>query len=240
MALGMEVFNSASQASVGTLDINLNTSGPNRIALIFVETDGATRRTVSSVTDTNSLTWAKYKSLDFDSEDPSGHKQRLEIWWAFAAVAQVANPVTVTLSGSANGIGLAVGAISGVPATRWAAPFDADPSLPVTATNPSATPADATVTFSTHDTEDAALLVWGAVITNQASAAPAGYSALIELAFNGASAVKQKLSVYGKVYNAQQTSISPSLGSLENWGLIAAAVGGTPIFPHGQAVSAGF
>lgn len=244
MALGAEVFNSSSVAGATASTINLNTSGVDRIALIFahvVSQNASARPTIVSVADANGHTWTKYTSLDFDSDNPTDVKQRLEIWWAYCATAQVADTVTVTASANCRGIGLAVGAISGVPATRFTGPFDADPTLPATATNPSATPAAASVTFSTHDAHTVGIIAWAAAITNaNVPDTPSGWTNQISLAFNGTGTVNQKLYIYTQVFSAQQVSIAPSLGSKVEWGMMAFGAGGDPIFPHAYANCAGF
>lgn len=243
MTLAVEVFNSASAAGSTTAAINCNTSGLNRIVLIFICLNSdvlpAARPTVSSVTATG-LTFAKYTSLNFDTASVDS-RCRLEVWWAFAAAQQTANPVTVTVSPSARGIGLGVGAVSNVPPTRWTLPFDADPSLPVTSTNPSDTLADAAHTWSSHDAQVVGFTVWGSATQNtNGTSTPAGYTLQIDLNFNGTSFIAQKLRVYAEVFNAQQVSTITDLGTCKDWGLISFAVGGNFIFPQGKALSVGW
>lgn len=244
MALGAEVFNSSSVAGATANTINLNTSGVDRIALIFVHLvsqNASARPTVVSVADANGHTWAKYTHLDYDSDNPTDVKQRTEIWWSYCATAQVADTVTVTASANCRGIGLGVGAISGVPATRYTSPFDADPSLPATNTNPSASGAAASLSLSTHDSQTVGIIIWNAAITNANTPAdPATWTPQIGFSFNGTGTVAQKMWVYTQVFNAQQTSLAVTLGSLKEFGMIGFAVGGTPIFPHQFVNCAGF
>lgn len=244
MALGMEVFNSSSVADASSSTINATTMGTNRIILVFVHTvskDGGVRPTVTSVSDANGLTWAKYTNYDFSSADPTNINQHMEVWWAYAAAQQTSNTITVSVSTAARGIGLGVGAISGVPAARYTAPFDADPSMPAKSQNPSETPADPTATFSTHDSHTVGLAVWGSARHNVNSpTTPSGWTSLISLSFNGQGSVAQKLFVYGIVYAAQQVSTTVDLGSVIDWGFIVGAAGGDPIFPHSQVNCPGF
>lgn len=238
MSQAFEVFNQAQAGDASSGTISLSTMGTSRIVLLFVHTDAATRRTVSSVSDTNGLTWALYKAYNFDSEDPTNHKQRLEVWWAYAAAQQTANTVTVTLSGSSAGPSLVIGAVTGVDPSRFTSPFDADASLPATQSNPSGTSTDATLTFSTHDSHDAVLSVFASNITNIPPTTPAGYTALATL--NYANSVRMILFVYGKVYTAQQVNTVVNMGSTKDWGIEIFAIGGDILFPHGQAAIAGF
>lgn len=238
MALAFEVFNSSSAAGVSSKTIALNTSGANRIALIFVllSDAGSGIPVVSSVSDANGLVWAKYSALSVVTET-----MRMEVWWAYAAAQQTANTVTVTSNVSSLGFGLGVGAISGVPATRFTAPFDADISLPATATNPSATPANASVTFSTHDDQTVGVATWISIgVNTNNTTTPAGWTILVDLNFNGTGAVAHKLRIFAQVYGAQQVSTVADFGSVVHWGLSLTAVGGNLIFPHQQVVSAGW
>lgn len=238
MALAYEVFNSSSAASVSSSTIALNTSGVNRIALIFVLLSdvGSGIPQVTSVSDANGLTWAKYTDFTVISETI-----RMEVWWAYAAAQQTANTVTVTSNVSSRGFGLGVGAISGVPATRFTTPFDADPSLPSTASNPSGTPANASVTFSTHDAQTVGLATWISIgVNTNNTTTPSGWTILIDLNFNGTGSVAHKLRVFAQVYSAQQVNTVADFGSVVHWGLSLDAVGGNFIFPHQQAISAGW
>lgn len=238
MSLGFETFNSSSANNTTTNTVALNTSGVNRIALIFacVSDIGSGIPHVTGISDANGLTWAKYSALDVTTDG-----FRIELWWAYAAAQQTANTVTVTTNVNARGLGLGVGAISGVPATRFATPFDADVSLPATATNPSGTPANASVTFSTHDNQTVGIAMWGANQTNtNNNTTPAGWTGVLDLDFNGTGSVAQKLRVWAQVYNAQQVGTVADFGSTVHWGLSLAAIGGNLIFPHQQAISVGW
>lgn len=245
MTVALEVFNDSSVAGASSHTINLNTSGVNRIAVLFVslcsQDSPAARPTVTGVSDANGLTWALYTSYNFDSSDPTNIKQRVEVWWAYAAAQQTANTVTVTVSPQSRGIGLGIGAVSGVPATRYTAPWDADPSLPVKASNPSAGSADTTQTFSTHDSNTAMFAIFGAAITTANDPdIPSGWTQYIDLSFLGTGTVRQKLYVMGKVFSSQQTNTTVDMGDKVEWGVIVAGVGGTPIFPHTHFPVAGF
>lgn len=240
MAQTFETFSqTAGTGGISSATVALNTSGINRILVLFVHTDAATRRSVTSVSGGSGLTWALYTAKDWDSEDTTNHKQRLEIWWAYAAAQQTSQTITVNLSGNSNGPDLAVGAITGVDPSRYTGPFDADPSEPAFASNPSSTFADAIVTFSTHDTHTAQICVYASdITTSNTPSTPSGYTQLVNL--NHADPTRMITFVYGKIYSAQQVNTSVDMGNTSDWGVLAFAIGGDTIFPHSQVNCAGF
>lgn len=241
MALGFEVFVQSFPAGDGTSNtISLSTSGTNRIALLFVNNVSVTtRRTVTSVTDANGLTWHLYQGLNYNTEDATIFG-RLEIWWAYCAAQQSANTVTVTISGTAHGPNLGIGSVSGVPPTRFTNPFDVDPSLPGTATNPSATAAAASFTFSTHDSADVSFAVLAGAVTTSASAtAPTGYTQLVAIN-NLVSFSRVTLYVFAKVLSAQQVGTFITMGNSVDNGTMTFAVGGDLVYPHMIASTPGF
>lgn len=238
MAQTFEVFNQDNGPDgVSSYSINCSTSGTDRIVVLFIHTDAATRRSVTGVSGA-SLTWAKYSHYDFDSSDPTNHKQRLEVWWAHAPTQLTSQSITATLDGNSNGPILAIGAIAGCPAARLSNPWDADPSLPFNASNPSGTPADAEVTFSTHDSHNANLFVFCCNINNVPPSTPAGWTVLHNLSYGGS--VRMILFTFGKITSAQQSGTTASGGSCVQYGIQAMSLGGDPIHPHSQASCVGF
>lgn len=243
MALAIEAF--ASQDHVGNLSsatVALNTLGTNRVVLLLVHTDGhsSVRRSVTGVSDTNGLTWALYTTQDWDSSDAT-HKQRMEVWWAFAAAQQTANTVTVTLSGASNGPDLVTGSIAGVDPSRFALPFDADVSLPQKINNPTSTQSSSSTTFSTHDAHTAVFNFYCAnlSVANQPSGTPAGWTSLASLTTSGTERLITY--VYGRVFSAQQVNTVVSPGALlADFGVIDFAIGGDTINPRSFGNCAGF
>lgn len=248
MSMGTEVWNVNSgpaDTDISSLTIPLSTSGTNRIAVLIVKTNNtSTHRAVSSVTSGGGLTWALYTAYDFNSSGTS--QQRIEVWWAYCAAQQTANTVTVTLAGSSGGIALAIGAVSGLPASRYTNPFDADPTLPGKTSNPSTSSADASQTFSTAADQQVVIAIWGSAITNigngtdSVSMSSQGFAQQGTVSTDGTAIISSKLEVYTKVNAVQQVSVTVNMGSTKNWGMVLVAVGGNIIFPHAYVNCGGF
>lgn len=242
MSLATETWVSVSGASVSSKAIALNNMGTNRIVVLAIHTvsdDSAAAKSVTGVADSNGLTWTRYTSFVFASSSTSVF-QRLEIWWAYAAAQQTSNTVTVTLSGTAWGVNLGIGNISGVATGRFALPWDTDGSLPATNSNPSSTPADGTYTFSTHDSHDVGYAVFASVISGDSPGAPSGWTKVIDETVSNGGVGFMQLQVYIQIFASQQIGTVVDFGSQRNFGFIGAAAGGDQIFPFQQCASVGF
>lgn len=241
MSLGTETWVGASATSTSSPSIALNNMGANRIVVLAIHTvnnDSAAAASVSSVTSPG-LTWAKYTSYAFASSDATVF-QRIEIWWAYAAVQQSSQTISVTLSRAAWGVNLGVGNISGVSSGRYSNPWDADPSLPAVNSNPSATGSVGQYNFSTHDSQDVGYVAWGSAISGDSPAAPAGWTKAIDITISNGGIAFMELQVYFQIFSAQQVNTNVNFGSQRNFGFIGAAVGGNQIFPYQQAICVGF
>lgn len=242
MSLATETWVSVSGASVSSKTIALNNMGTNRIVVLAIHTvsdDSAAAKSVSSVTDSNGLTWHKYTTFAFASSNVAVF-QRIEIWWTFAAAQQSSNTVTVTLSGTAWGVNVGIGNISGVASGRFALPWDTDASIPATNSNPSAVGADGQYTFSTHDAHDVGFAVVGSAISGDNPGAPTGWTKVIDEGISNGGIAFMFMEVYIQIFSTQQISTVVDFGSFRNFGFIGSALGGDQIFPHQQVTCVGF
>jgi hypothetical protein len=123
--------------SVPTNVALLTTSNANDILVAFIYNNRTSGQgsaiTVSSVTDNNTLTWAKApgSSFSFQSAAPGTPFIDVEIWWALAAAAQTNNTVTATFAATMDNAAIIVQAFTGC--GNLSAPWDVNGSLPATA-----------------------------------------------------------------------------------------------------------
>lgn len=213
----------------GTL--GYTTSAADEIIVLFVcsEPDtSAANRPVSTVTDTNGLTWTKRKALSFVAATPATYCD-LEIWWAHAPAATTGT-ITVTMSGTIDGMAMVYAAISGC--TNFTDPWNSNPSLPATSTNPGAA---ATPSLSVNTTGDAYVFgFWGSP-HNGSQTVGAGFTVLEGQTFNNPSEWIGNW-VEGAYFSTGQTGLAVAFGSsVDNWGFIVDALstaGGGAVTPH--------
>jgi hypothetical protein len=204
------------KASVTSLTVTLTTtSSPDVIYLIVAEE--LTGVTVSSVTDSKSLTWTARASA-------TSTKPELFTYWAVASSPLSSDTITVKMSGSGN-LDLFVFGISGADTSS---PFDPNAAVPASAHGSSTSPS---VLISTTGTDD--MLIGAlAAANNPTVTAGSGFTKVSANDNYPVAAAEYKL-----VSSAQSnTAVSYTLGTSENWNIIADAVvapGAIPDLPAG-------
>lgn len=173
--------NAASGSGVSTLNIGtrLNGGGGMTIAggdilLIHVGTsDPTSLKTVSSISDTASLSWAKRASSSMTGGQFSAHVGG-ELWWAYCASPQTGYTATIHLSAATDCVAASIIAVKGFSGTNYHSnPFDANGVLPVTATSTTTTVPGANVSTTSAATM---LIGAGALSANSVSGVGSGYT----------------------------------------------------------------
>jgi hypothetical protein len=215
-------------ASSGT--VAYQTIGADNIVILHSQsspnhTSGSVN--ITTVTDTNGLTWTKKTSLHIVPKGVSALTDNTqEIWWAHAASA-VSGTITVTFGATIDDGAFTTLSISGV--YDVTAPFDPNSSLPATASNVSTTGAGTTpsVTISTTAQSTLVLGFYGAPINH---GEPGGTNSLEPFVNqNNSGGVNYGYNYVGGIAcTSPQTSIPAAFGSsVADWGLIVLALNGT-------------
>lgn len=197
-----------------TASATLTTTGTSDLVYVVVGILNAGSQTVSSVSDTSSLSFARRSGVSY------GTNVRIETWYAAATSALSSDVVTVALSGPADAVVMAMG-VSGTDPTS---PFD--PALASPAYS-SGTGTAASASLTTSNPND---LIIGAVVAqnNPAISTGGGFTAVAAVGSPtnsiGASAESQAVTS-----TQTGTSVPFTLGASQNWVVIADAVmAGTP------------
>lgn len=197
----------------GTLGPSITTTETNTVIVVFVnaENGGSAAATVSTVSGL-SLTWTKKASY-------AASGVNVEIWYAVAA-ATVTGTVTITMSGTVDGVNSKVIAFSGVNTTT---PWDSNASLPATIGSGATT----SISTTTKRTYVLNLIGVGASYgTAYQYPAPSGLSTY--LSFNG----NQYVVNYPNWLIIHTATVTATLSSVA-WGCAAASS-----FPEAQLIVA--
>lgn len=202
-----------------TTPIQITTGGADRIIVIAINCeDPSTRHTVTSVT-SSGLTWARRSAFPY-----TGFRglSNMEVWWAYAAVTQVAQNVTVNLSGSPDRVVFDIFAVSGV--TDFGAPWDGNASLPATAEDHTGSSTAPVCTISTSSPHSIILAFLGRDSGGVVSGPDTGFTAngSIDAGFGF-----DKASLTGeyKVVSTIQTALAVGWGStISDWAMITDAL----------------
>lgn len=135
MAISLDgsVATGSNTGAAGTASATITTPSTNDILVLFYFNNSADHPTnISSITDSNSLTWTKHASANVTLTGATNNLTVLEIWWAFAAAAQASNTVVVhagqvTADPDDQGV-----IIQGFNGCNTSTPFDANASIPGT------------------------------------------------------------------------------------------------------------
>lgn len=131
MALTIDGTSSASGISVTSIPVTLTTGKTNDIiVLVICNRRGFVHTTVSGVSDTAGLTWAKRSSITLD-DAVSNFFMDFEIWWGASPRALSSDIITVTFGAAIIGSVLAFG----VNGASVSSPWDSNVSLPATASS---------------------------------------------------------------------------------------------------------
>lgn len=220
--------NSNSQLSGGTsASVPYTTTAAHQIIVLITGSENNSAvapATVSTVTDTNSLTWHKRKSQSFLSPSSPNTYDNTEMWWAHAPTA-VSGTINVTMSSAVDAGGMISLSFAGIPNT--AAPWDANASLPATVTNPTASAIAPSVTISTTSTVSYVLEIWSSPTTNnQQEIAPFGTTGMGGVNNNGG-VNDSHMFVAGAAFTSPQSSLVAHLNfANDRWGFIVDALSG--------------
>jgi hypothetical protein len=177
---------------------------------------------ITTVTDTNGLTWHKKTSLHFLSASSPNTDNTQEVWWAHAPTA-VSGYISVTFGATIDDGAFTTLSISGV--YDVANPFDPNVSMPATATNTTGAAAIPSTTISTTAAATLVLGFYGAPINHAETAG----SLTVIVSQTNAGGTNWGYNYVGEAaYTAAQTSITASLGSsVARWGFIVLALSGS-------------
>lgn len=211
-------------ASSGT--VAYQTIGTDNIVLLHSQsspnhTTGSVN--ITTVTDTNGLTWTKKTSLHILTPAYSGTTDNTqEIWWAHAATA-VSGTITVTFGATIDDGAFTTLSISGV--YDVASPFDPNVSMPATASNTSGAATAPSTTISTTAAGTLVLGFYGAPINHTETSG----SLTVIVSQTNSGGTNYGYNYVGEAaYTSPQSSITASLGaSVADWGFIVLALNGS-------------
>lgn len=187
-------------ASSGTISLTTTHSGDMIFVGVFNESASTTVRTVSSVSDTASLSWTCRPNQNNGSSLPGSS---LQLCYATASGTLSSDTITVTLSGSTDDASLVAFGL-----TSSANGIDSNVSLPGYAGS-----STGTVTFSTSHTSDVLVgLVGWATNVNNPPTYPAGWTS-IDYNFNHGGTNWSSLGIgFTRVTTAQSSATFASTG----------------------------
>lgn len=204
--------------------VSITTAGANEVLVVcfYAEQSDAgapSGISVSSVSDTAGLTWAKRKALPWQGND--SRRNALEVWWALKPTAG-ATTITVTANVTIDDACLGVVALKSL--YNPASPWDTDASLPGSQAVSGTTAPSATI--STQQIPLA--LAFGGAQQNSmtSSRTPVGFTSLLAIVnTGGASAARELVSAnaYGSPLSSQAVALDYSGGTVANAGLIVDA-----------------
>lgn len=203
-------------SSIASAALVYSTAGNILVAVIAVENNTATVvRTVSNVTSTSGVTWARRKqttatNMDDAAGGTNGLALCVEIWWAYNPSTSAGDTVTATLSGTMDDSCIVAFAVKGFSGTAYqTAPWDVNASLTATqtttnsvggATSPSVTP------VTTTSTSGMLLGLYGSgSVAVQKNLGITGYSSVGSV-YNGGGSLDCEATVYSKTYASAQSA----------------------------------
>lgn len=133
MALTIDGTSSSGGGSALTsISTSITTTNTNDILVAFTQTAMLTAAgsaaTVTSMSDANTLTWARVPGFQFSIHSGATGTPwlNIELWWALAAATQTANSVTANLSASVDDVNLFVFGVNGA---NTSSPWDSSGSF---------------------------------------------------------------------------------------------------------------
>lgn len=155
---------SANNAVVSTFTVDYNNAWADEIIYLVIlsEPNAGSALHVSSVTDSNSLTWTRRVQQDINNASPSTYGT-METWWARASSAG-SGTITVTWPSNIDAAVLYAVSLSGCVSTGT--PFDGNASIPAIETNATASNTTPSQSVSTNSTDTVALGIYGCLNNN--------------------------------------------------------------------------
>jgi len=206
-----------------SLSVKLSTSKTNDIIIVDVHSShlSSPHRTVSSISDSAGLTWAQRSSVTMDNAGAQNAYNDFERWWALSTGALSNDTITVSFSGSVDSATVLAYGVNGA---NTGTPWDANGSLPATATSSSNT----TPTVSGISTTSASTLLLASVGTTN------GGASILTGTIAGAAASGIFLNVHGAfsetygeyvAVSSAQSGVSAAFGSSVNsWLMVVDAL----------------
>ena len=159
--MGLAIDGSVSNfASAATLTVDLTTTNPNDVVVVFAHTDGVSTPPTISGTAPGLSGWTQR------AQAAQSNNFLITEWWAIATQPLTNLPIDVSAVG---GVFIATVAF-GVSGANMAAPFDPNPSLPATAPGAVSVSGVSTIDFNT-------MLIMGIRFANTATPTPGAFGA---------------------------------------------------------------
>ena len=187
--IAIDGTNSVIFSDTNSNSVSITTANSPDVIIVAVGSEGASLGEVSSVSDTNALSWSKRSSTVY-YPDPAGGYDEEEIWYAIASGTLSHDKITVTLGNTIDDGAIMVMGVSGA---ATASPWSSNALLPANSLGLTAV-ANVTVpqTASTGNTTLLYLPSWlvgntlqaNVVVTDSASVPTTNTSAYVPLGFN--------------------------------------------------------
>ncbi len=209
---GLDGSASASVSAGTTIAVSLTTTKSND--LLYVSVVDGNSFTVSSITSSPSLTWTQRLSIAFSSS------MDLETWYAIWSSSGTIT-ITITLTGSTFGVGVAYG-ISGA---NTASPFDTNALIPRSASGTAGTAA--TVTVSTSSANDFMIGAAG-IQGTPALTTGTGFTLVLTQTVGTGSNARETSDEFQTVSTTQTNlAVGYSWSGLHDWAIVGDAVVGS-------------
>lgn len=150
MSLNIESHGgSTSGAAPSSLNVSYTTPVTDTIIVLNVVSQSSPSGAiaVSSVTDTNGLTWARRSTHSFQGGVGNDTFCTTEVWWAYQPIIQAAGTITINWAAPTGTAAVTWFTVSGC--TSFVAPWDTNGALPKWTSNPTNSGVQPTDLFST-------------------------------------------------------------------------------------------
>lgn len=230
MALALDPSDPPATAGTSTASSlvvpSFSTSVAGEIIIAAIATSQPTGLiTVSSVSDTSSLSWTKRAATSFNGGLNSSHVG-IEVWWAYSAGTLSTDSVTFHLSGSAD---VAVGGCFGVtgfvgigyPTNPW----DVNVSLPVPGSSTTTSTPSVSVSTTAANTM---ILGFCGCSGNLGSSVGSGYTVVTSRFGTSSGSDGTDITIQYKIVSGAQTGLTDNMGStVDGWAMIGDALSQT-------------
>lgn len=197
------------QSTSPSASVFLTTTGTSDVIYVMVSILNSGSQSVSSVTDSASLTYAQRSGVSF------GTNVRIETWYATTTAAQGPDVIKVTISGATQFTVIALG-VSGVDTSS---PFDPAVATPASATGTGTAPSASITTSFPND------FIVGAVASGGIPTLTAGTGFTSVASASSPLATLEGGAERESVTSAQSAaSVGFTLGTVQNWAMVADAV----------------
>ena len=195
------------------------------MGVCLANTNGTSNPDITSVTDTAGLTWARRARLNVD--DASSGFQLLDVWWAFAPNGVVADTITLHYATQPVTGAYEILAISGSPSPS--APWDANGSLPASASNATGTGSTPAVASVAVTASSSLVLAWQNTRQATSCVPPSGFTdvgAQNNEPGGGSDRAYMDVGYKAESSAVSSTTFTSASGSIAPWGMIVDALSG--------------